>query len=146
MSAPDVTQAIYDVLLASSNITSLLPAYRNSFPIFTRRPIPADSPYPCIVISQDITLTDEDGINDYRPRILRDVVAYNLNDTPARTRAIHTLGFALWYVFSRPDVNLAVGGGWSIADLTVMRAVEVIADDRTVGRAVQLSILAAKKD
>lgn len=142
--APDLTQSIRDALIASAEITAQLPAYLGSFPIFTRRPIPDDSPLPCIIVSQDIGLGEEDGIRDFRPIIHRDVAVYHSNELPANYRLTDTIAQAVRRLFNRQRFSLTLPAGWTLTDVQaeVPIAVEV-EQDKITGRVVQLSIRVA---
>jgi hypothetical protein len=86
----DLTQPIRDGLLAEPLIASALPNYgSNGKTIFTRRPVPSDAPYPMIVISPDVTVTDQDGIDHEKSVVIRDIAVYGKNE-PAQPRR-HTL-------------------------------------------------------
>jgi hypothetical protein len=144
MSAPDLTIPIRDALLAATTVTALLPTYLGAPPIFTRRPVPGDAPYPNIVISKDITLTDQDGVNDYRPNILRDIAVYHSNEDPANYRLVDTIALAVWRLFHRQRPSLTVTG-WGVVDIQAAVPVVVEADgSKITGRVVQLMILVAR--
>lgn len=144
MSAPDLTIPIRDALLAATAVTSLLPAYLDSFPIFTRRPVPADTPYPCIVVSQDITITDQDGVNDYRPFITRDISVYHSNENAANYRLAQTIALAVWRVFNERRHSITVPD-WGVANITALTPIEVNVEAvKITGRVVQLQVLMAK--
>ena len=139
-SAPDLSGPVRAALVASSAVTSQLTAYAGSYPIFTRRPAPTDAPYPLIMISPDITLSEEDGVNDFRPVVERDVVVYGQNDTPAHYLAVESIARAVRDLFHRQ---------WRAIDVTDWKVVEIRArgpvpaptdDDETVGRLVALTI------
>jgi hypothetical protein len=76
---PDLSEAIRTALVGDPDIAALLPAYAGSLPVFTRRPVPADAPYPMLVVSADLVSSNEDGVYDQRPILVRDVAAYHSN-------------------------------------------------------------------
>ena len=145
MSAPDLTVPIRTALLGDANIISGLPAYLNSYPIFTRRPVPVDAPFPCIVISQDITLNEEDGIGDYRSEIQRDIAVYHTNELPANGAVIEAIAQAVRRTFHRRRNSLTVSG-WSVVRIQASVPIDASSDsDQRVGAVVQLVVLLAAR-
>jgi hypothetical protein len=145
--APDLTQSIRDALIADAEITGQLPAYLGSFPIFTRRPVPNDVPLPLVIVSQDISLGEEDGIRDFRPIIHRDVAVYHSNELPANYRQVDVIAQSVRRLFNRQRFSLTLPTGWTLTDIQaeVPIAVEV-EEDKITGRVVQLSIRVALLD
>lgn len=140
----DLSGPIRAALLASSSITARLPAYKGSLAIFTRRPVPADAPYPMIVVSPDITVTDEDGLSDMRPLIERDVAVYGRNDTAEKYRTVEELAYNVRTLFHRQRHVLTVSG-WSTAQIIARGPRPApVDDDQTVGRVVTLTIRLAE--
>lgn len=143
MSAPDLSEPLRAALLASSAITSQLPSYLGSFPIFTRRPVPEGAPYPCIVISQDISVNDEDGIYDFRPALLRDIAIYHLNEPAENYRVVDALARDVRTLFHRQQ-PLTVPG-WSVTDIRCTGPTDSrVEADKLTGRIVQVTVRAAK--
>lgn len=143
MSAPDLTVPIRNALLANPLVTDRLPAYLGGFPIFTRRPVPADSPYPNIIVSQDITLGDQDGVNDYRPDILRDVAVYHTSEDPEHDHEIDAIALAVWRMFNRQRYVLSVVD-WDVASIRAATPIPFEIGD-ILARVVQLQILVAQR-
>lgn len=136
----DLAAPIRVALLADASITSLLPVYLGSRTVFTRRPAPTDAPYPMILVSPDISVSDADGINDLRPVAERDVSIYGENDTAAKYRDVETLARAVRTLFHRQRHALSVGG-WSVSQIVVRGPRPAPVDDmQTVGRVVTLTI------
>lgn len=147
--APDLTLAVYNAIIGSAEITANLPAYLGSFPVFTRRPIPADNPppFPLIIVSQNITLTEEDGIRDFRPIILRDVAVYHSNELPANYRLTDTIAQSVRRLFHRQRNSISPPTGWSVTDIQAEVPVAVELDqDQATARVVQLNIRVARLD
>jgi hypothetical protein len=143
MSAPDLTDAIRAALVADAGVTQHLSDYLGSFPIFTRRPVPGDAPYPCIVVSQDIAVSDEDGVNDYRASIMRDIAVYHTNETPDNEHVVEALGQAVRRTFHRQRQSLTVNG-WDVARIEASVPIEAPVDnDQRTGCIVQLQVLMA---
>ena len=141
----DLAAPIRSALLGEPAITNELAAYSGSYPVFTRRPAPADAPYPMILVSPDITVTDEDGVNDLRPVIERDVAVYGRNDTSEHYRAVETIARAIRTLFHRQWRALTVSG-WGVVSITAAGPIPAPTDDeQTVGRLVILTIRLAKQ-
>jgi hypothetical protein len=105
--------------------------------------VPNDAPYPCIVVSQDITLNDEDGIKDYRSLVQRDIAIYHTNEKPDNEHVVETIGQAVRRTFHRQRQALSVSG-WSVARIQASVPIEVpLESDQHVGCVVQLSVLLA---
>lgn len=139
-SAPDLSGPVRAALMASSAITSQLAAYAGSYPIFTRRPAPTDAPYPLIMISPDIAVDEEDGVNDFRPVVERDVIVYGQNDTPAHYLVVESIAYAVRDLFHRQwqVINVA---GWKVVEIRARGPMPAPTDDvQTVGRLVALTI------
>lgn len=147
--APDLTLAIYNAILGSAEITANLPAYKGSFPVFTRRPIPADDPppFPLIIVSQNITLSEDDGIRDFRPIIVRDVAIYHSNELPANYRLTDVIAQSVRRLFHRQRNSLAPPAGWSVVDIQAEVPIALELDqDQATARIVQLNIRVAALD
>lgn len=144
MSAPDLTEPIRDALIANAAITSQLPVYLDSFPIFTRRPVPVGAPYPCIVISKDIGVTDEDGISDTRSIIVRDIAVYNTNEPAAAYHAVDPIALEVRRMFHRQSP--LVVPDWSVTLITATGPIDVrLEQDKLTGRVIQLTVRVARQ-
>lgn len=143
----DLAVAIRDALVAEASVTDNLDAYYGSFPVFTRRPVPADSPDICVVVSPDITSVDDDGVSDLRPMIERDVAVYGPNDAAdggANYTLVETIAYAIKNFFHRTRTTITVSG-WSVTQIVARGPVAAPTDDQqTVGRVVTLGIQLAQ--
>jgi hypothetical protein len=145
MSAADLSIPLRAALVGASTITTLLAVYKGSYPIFTRRPAPADAPYPMIMVSPDISLTEQDGIDDFRPIQERDIIIYGQNDTPAKYRVVEQLGYAVREIFHSNRQSITVSG-WGVILITARGPIPAPTDDdQTIARMVSLTIELAKK-
>lgn len=147
--APDLTIPIYNAILGNAAITANLPTYLGSFPIFTRRPIPADNPppFPLIIVSQDITLSEDDGIRDFRPIIVRDIAVYHSNELPANYRLADVIAQSVRRLFHRNRLSIVPPPGWSVTDIQAELPVAIELDqNQTTARVVQLNIRVAALD
>jgi hypothetical protein len=144
MSAPDLTTPIRAAIVADASVTSLLPAYQGSFPVFTRRPVPDLAPYPMIVISKDITVSDEDGVNDDRPAIVRDVAVYGMNEPAERYHELDVIARAIRGMFHRKS-PLTLSDGWTVTLITATGPTDFrLENDKQTGRVVQLTVRVAR--
>lgn len=141
MSALDLAEPIRDALVAASTITSQLTAYKGSYPIFTRRPAPADAPKLMIMVSPDVAINEQDGINDFRPIQERDVTIYGLNDNAANYRKVETLGYLVRKLFHSERNSISVPAGWNVIQITARGPIPApVDDDQSVARLVMLRI------
>lgn len=146
MSYADLSAPLRTAIVGTTAITSQLTAYKGSFPVFTRRPVDPDAPFPMIIVSPDITKTDEDGINDQRPIIERDVTVYGLNDTPASYVAVGAIARSVHDLFHRQRNSITVSD-WGVVMITATGPIPAPTDDdKEVARMVSLRIYLAKKN
>lgn len=149
---PDLAAPIRAALVGETDITDLLPAYLGSYPVFTRRPVPDDAPYPMIVVSPDIgdTVTQQaggssgDGVRDFRPALERDVVVYGKNEPAQNYRDVETIARAVRALFHRARTSISVSG-WAVVQVTATAPRAAPTDDeQTVGRVVTLTVQLAR--
>lgn len=141
----DLAIPLRTAIVNNATIIALLPAYKGSFPVFTRRPAPENAPYPMILISTDVSANNEDGINDYRPIQERDVAVYGMNDTAVNYRNVETIARAVRTLFHRQRQAITVSG-WHVVTITARGPFAAPTDDdKTVGRVVPLVIQLAKQ-
>lgn len=136
----DLATPIRSAIVADSSITDLLLTYLGSFPVFTRRPVPEDTPYPCIVVSDNIAASDQDGVNDVRPVQIRDVAIYGRNDLPAtHMRNVNEIALKVRRLFHRHK-NILVVPNWTVIDVTCTGPIPAPVDDQISGRIVTLTV------
>jgi hypothetical protein len=144
----DLTQSIRDGLLAEPLIADALPNYgSNGKTIFTRRPVPSDAPYPMIVISQDVSVTDQDGIDHEKSVVIRDIAVYGKNEPAAAFRQVVDMAYVVRHLFhSRRDTLFPIGE-YKLIDIRASGPRAAPTDDlQTVGRLVELTVRLAKLD
>ena len=112
----DLAAPLRSALVGATSVTVLLPAYSGSYPIFTRRPAPADAPYPMILVSPDISVVDQDGVADQRPIVERDIAIYGENDTAQKYRDVEALAYAVRALFHRQRAAITVSG-WGVVQI-----------------------------
>ena len=140
MSTPDLAPIIRAKLLTDAGLLALLPDYLGSKPIFTRRPAPTDAPFPMIIVSPDVAFTDQDGIRDFRPIILRDITVYGQNDTAQNYRDVETMARAIKDMFHSKREALVVPGWATMQSICTGPIPAPVDDDQTVARVVSVTI------
>jgi hypothetical protein len=136
----DLAVPLRTALIGNTGITSKLATYQSAPAVFTRRPVPAGVAYPVIVISPDVAPSDQDGINDFRPVIVRDIAIYGENDTAAKYRTVEELGYLVKALFHRNRRAITVTG-YSVTDIIARGPMPAPVDDEArVGRVVELTI------
>lgn len=137
----DVAAPIRTALIGASTVTAELTVYHSSYPVFTRRPVPDDAPYPLIIVSPDVSVGEEDGLNDLRPVITRDISIYGTNgvdSTNNQYRAVERAAYAVRNLFHRRRNSISVPD-WSVTSVVASGPIAAPVDDaQTVGRVVTL--------
>jgi len=140
----DLSTPIRTAIIGDATITAQLAAYKGSFPVFTRAPVPNDAPYPMIIVSVPISMGDEDGVDDERPILVRDVMVYGQNDTAAHYRQVETIAFALKDIFHRAWRSITVSG-WKVLSVVSTDVNPAPVDnDEEVGRRIELTVRLAR--
>jgi hypothetical protein len=145
MSAADLAAPLIAALLGDAAITSQLAAYKGAYPVFNRRPVPVGAPYPMIVVSPDIVVSDQDGIDDFRPIQDRDIAVYGLNSDAAKYRTVEDLAYAVRELFHSVRTAITVPG-WHVININASGPVPAPTDDdQTIARLVTLRVELAKQ-
>lgn len=125
-------------LIGNSTITADLGTWTNSPAIHTRRPVPDDTGYPCIVVSANISRGDQDGVNDFRPVVVIDVTTYGKASDDYRQ--VETVANRIYDLFHRQRDSISVTG-YSVTEITCTGPIVAPADgDDFVARSVTLTI------
>ena len=135
--------AIRQRILDDVTISSLLPNYLNSKPVFTRVPVPEDAEYPLIVVSPLIAETDRDFISCGARRVATyDIAVYSRNDDATNYRKVEQIAYRLAEIFNRvPRYSLAMPSGSSLIQTTIIGPFPGPTDDLVkVARVVSLNI------
>lgn len=136
----DLSTAIRAALVADATIAGLLPVWMGSRPVFTRRPAPSGAVFPMIMVSPDVALTDEDGVDDSRPLIIRDLAVYGRNSTPEDYRDVEAIAYRARDLFHRQRFAIATPG-WRVIDIRASGPIPAPTDDeQIVGRVVTLTV------
>lgn len=141
----DITVPLRTAVLANAGITALLPAYLGSYPVFTRRPVPADAPFPLILISPDVAVADVDGINDFRPTIVRDIIAYSRNDVGVSYRDAFAISQLVKAMFHRQRLSFTPPSPWTVTQIVASGPQSIPEDDQVTARIVTLTIELARR-
>lgn len=143
----DLTIPLREGLLADAGIVAALPSYgSNGKTIFSRRPVPSDAPYPMIVISPDVTLSDNDGIDHERPIVVRDIAIYGKNEPASNYRQVEDVAYAVRHLFHSRKDTLPLTGIYKLIDIRASGPRPAPTNDlQTVGRMVELTIRLAMK-
>lgn len=145
MTAPDMAPGLRAAIVGRSEISSLLPAYKGSFPVFTRRPVPDGAPYPLVMINPDASQQDQDGVSDTRIQVTRDIAVYGRNDTASHYVDVETIAYAIREAFHNQRDSFTVEG-WHIANVRAIGPRPAPVDDeQTVGRVVSLTALLVRQ-
>ena len=135
---------IREAIVADSGVVAEVASYKGSYAVFTRRPVPDDANYPMIVISPDVSSTNEDGVNDERPILVRDVVVYGRNDNALSYRTVETIAYAVRDLFHRQRKAITVDD-WSVVDVRTSGPRQAPVDDeQTFGLLVELTVRLAR--
>ncbi len=138
----DLQPAIRSVILNDQNIASLLTNYNGSEPIFTRRPVPTDAPYPLILISHVVADNQIDYVRFGRRILTYDVAVYGLNDSAANYRKVEQIARLIANKFHRIqpyEISMPVGS--SLIQSTVIGPLSApVDDDNKIGRVVILNL------
>lgn len=134
----DLAPAIRTAILAVPTITGLLTDYKGTPAVLTRRPVPDGVVMPYVVVSEDITVTDADGLTSDRPVVMRDVLVYGAQ--PDDYRAVEQIGYELRETFHRQQFSLILAD-YDVIEITAVgpRAAPT-SNAETVGRVVTLNI------
>jgi hypothetical protein len=136
----DLAPSIRAALLANATLAALLPAWKGSKSIHTRRPVPADAPLPMIVVSPDIGITDEDMVDQQLITVVRDIAVYGSNATAETYRAVEGIAYLVRDTFHRTRTAIAPSG-WMVVDILAVGPFPAGTDDeQTVGRVVTLTM------
>lgn len=132
--------------MGDSTITGELAVYKGTFPVFTRVPTPDDAAYPIVVVAAQVQAAEEDGVDDQRPVVDRDVMVYGYNDTAAHYRQVESIAFSVHALFHRQRSAVSVSG-WHVVDLTATGPESAPTDNTNiVGRRVTVRARLAKKN
>lgn len=140
----DLSANIRTFILSRSEITTLLPPYLGSKPVFTRRPAPSDAKGQIVMISPMVGGGfDSDFLDRQKREVTYDVACYGPNDTPANYRKVEQIGFALANAFHRLDRRMfMMPEGWQLVRTKAYGPMTAPTDDQTMtGRMISVQFL-----
>lgn len=134
----DLSVAIRSHILNDEIIAPLLPNYQGSEPIFTRRPVPTDAPYPLVLVSSLVSDNPLDYLSCQRRILTYDIATYGKNDTPANYRTVEQIANRIQAIFHRmPKYALNMPTGSSLIRVSATGPIIAPVDTNdTVGRVV----------
>lgn len=134
----DLAPAIRTALLAEPTIAGLLSEFQGEASIFTRRPVPKDAAVPFISITEDISVTDADGLNSDRPVVIRDIIVYGNQKDDYRT--VEQIAYSIRELFHRKKDSL-ISTDYFIIDIRANGPRSApTSDDEIIGRVVSITI------
>lgn len=147
MATAALAELLRAAIIANSAIVAMLPAYKGSYTVFTKIPVPADTLYPMIVVSPDMGVYENDGVNFFLPTATRTVTVYGANDTAVHYRAVDTLAYLIRNMFHRQKNSIGTVPSWYVVQITAVGPEPAPTDDQnqTEGRVVTLSIQLAQQ-
>lgn len=137
--AANIAGGLRAAIITNSAITSQLPAYAGSFPVFRTRPAPANAPYPMILISPTVSAVDTFGrLAEEMPDILHDVSVYSDQESDAEYARVEAIARAIYDQFHRTRRSVTVPG-YNVISVTATGPIPApVDDDAKIGRVVTL--------
>lgn len=139
---PDLAVSIRAALLADSDIADQLADYLGSKAVFTREPAPAQAVYPMIVVSRNTGTDNEDGLNDFRPKVVHNITVHGSHELPDNFRVVSDLGYRIRNLFH--DQKNATAVGWDTVRQVCNGPVDLPTTGPTTARTVALTVLLAQ--
>lgn len=127
------------LIVGDSTITDELPAFLDSYPVFTQRPVDERADFPLIIISPNITPGIESDLIDRTLRtITRDISIYGLREPSEKYVQVETIAFRVWQLFNRMVVtSFTMPSGWDLVQSVAFGPIVAPTDDeKQVGRIV----------
>jgi hypothetical protein len=139
---PDLSAALRNAIIGHLPISAHLAQWSGEPAVFTRVPVPEETPYPLCVIPAAISITDFDGLNSSRPIVQRDIIFYGRKGGAGNDdyRIIEQMAFEARRLFHRQKFS-AIPNGFAVVDIRVNGPTPAPVDDeKTVARMVSLII------
>lgn len=125
-------------LVAFDPIATLLAQYKGEPGVFTKRPIPGDATYPLVLVSPDISITDEDALRTSRPIVLRDLTVFG--EQPDQYRVVEQIGYLMRGLFHRQRFAISVPSFHVVEIVAMGPRIAPSDDDDHLARVVPLRI------
>lgn len=134
----DLSVAIRSHILNDVIIAPLLPNYQGSEPIFTRRPVPTDAPYPLVLVSSLVADNQRDGLSCNQSILTYDVAVYGKNDTPENYRNVEKIANRIHAIFHKAKpYALSMPVGTTLIGVNARGPFSApVDDDKQIGRVV----------
>lgn len=130
-------------IISSSSIVNLLGEFNSQPCVFTSRPVPDSVQFPLIMVGPDVTLLDQDGVDDDRPVVQRDIAVYG--EALKHYRAVEEVGYLLRQLFHRTHNLEPIG--YNLVQMQVLGPrIAPVDDDATVGRLISVTVSLARED
>lgn len=128
-------------LILSDAIANNLSTYNGAKAVFTRRPVPVDAQYPFIVVSNQVSQTQNDFVNSLKRDLTYDFVVYGQNDTAANYRLVETIANTLALKFARlPKYGMTMPVGVNLVQAIGIGPMASATDDLDkIARAVSVT-------
>lgn len=140
----DLKPALRDAMMDIGAVTAALGQWKGEPAVFTRRPVPDDATYPCAVIDNPASVTDQDGLASDRPVLRHNIAFYGNKGTPGaagdQTRDVETMAFAAREHFHRERFSIQPAG-YSVVDIVASGPVVApVSDESKFGMLVSLTV------
>jgi hypothetical protein len=128
--------------LLESPVAAGLATYQGVPAVFTRRPVPEDAAYPLAIVGPEVSVTDQDLLNERVPVVVRDVVVYGQKGAPGEDqyRVVEELAWAVRELFHRQKRSLTVADHHVVDVVTAGPIAAPTEDENLVGRLVSLTV------
>lgn len=134
----DLLPNLRDALIGDLDSVADVAQWNGEPAVFTRRPVPADAPYPHWLLNPPAALTDIDGLTSDRPYWVGDVICYG--EQPDHLRAVDRMAHSARLLFHRNKFSVRPDG-YSVISIVAAGPIPAPVDDETtVGRLVTLTI------
>ena len=138
MAGLDLGPSLRTALINDPGISGLITEWQGEPAVFTRRPTFTEVFYPLIVISEDVAVTEQDGLKSDRPIVVRDIIVYGHN--PDDYRAVDEVAYQIRELFHR-EKNSIVSTDYHVVEIRAIGPIAAPSDDEEiVGRIVTLTI------
>ena len=136
----DLSIAIRKHLLTIQDFIDIIAPYKNSYSVFTYRPVPEDATYPMSVISTTLGGADSDYINCFKRNIQYNVIVYDKNLSPQNYVNIENVANSIARSFHRLSPTSLDLSGVKVVSVTASNPFPAPTDDNeTIARAITLN-------
>lgn len=134
----DLAEPLRSSLITATGISDQLSKWKKEPAVFTRRPAPADSAFPQIIINPAAAISDQDYLNRQLPIVSRDICIYGKQ--PEDTRIVDAIAYQVRDFFHRNRWAI-VPDGYDVIQIIARGPFPGPTDSQTtIGRIVGLTI------